>query len=239
MHVHLPKPLHGWREFVGEVGIIVIGVLIALGAEQLIESWHWKHEAKDAARAIERELSADDGVYEERALIQKCADRRIEQLAQILRAAGRTHRLPNIGEIGRPPFRPTLRSAWEEAIASGVLSHLDQKRREGLSPIYAQASTYDEKVGEEQLGWSALRMMEEAPGPISDTTLTELSRTLAQLRYQTFMNGVIAQQLQGYLPQQGIRPSYILIFDREARREEMVQSARQRSFCKPLPVEEP
>jgi len=32
MHFHLPKPLHGWREFAGEVGIIVIGVLIALGA---------------------------------------------------------------------------------------------------------------------------------------------------------------------------------------------------------------
>jgi hypothetical protein len=31
MHFHLPKPLHGWREFIGEVGIIVIGVLIALG----------------------------------------------------------------------------------------------------------------------------------------------------------------------------------------------------------------
>lgn len=37
MHFHLPKPLHGWREFAGEVGIIVIGVLIALSAEQFAE----------------------------------------------------------------------------------------------------------------------------------------------------------------------------------------------------------
>jgi hypothetical protein len=35
MHVHLPKPQHGWRAFAGEVGIIVIGVLIALGVEQI------------------------------------------------------------------------------------------------------------------------------------------------------------------------------------------------------------
>lgn len=27
MHVHLSKPLHGWREFIGEVGMTVIGVL--------------------------------------------------------------------------------------------------------------------------------------------------------------------------------------------------------------------
>ena len=32
MHFQLPKPLHGWRQFFGEVGIIVICVLIALGA---------------------------------------------------------------------------------------------------------------------------------------------------------------------------------------------------------------
>lgn len=36
MHFHLPKPLHGWREFAGEVGIVVFGVLIALGAEQVV-----------------------------------------------------------------------------------------------------------------------------------------------------------------------------------------------------------
>jgi hypothetical protein len=33
MHFHLPKPLHGWRAFAGEVGIIVVGVLIALREE--------------------------------------------------------------------------------------------------------------------------------------------------------------------------------------------------------------
>ena len=32
MHISVPKPLHGWRQFTGEVGIIVIGVLIALAA---------------------------------------------------------------------------------------------------------------------------------------------------------------------------------------------------------------
>ena len=37
MHIHLPKPLHGWRALIGEVGIIVVGVLIALGAEQLLK----------------------------------------------------------------------------------------------------------------------------------------------------------------------------------------------------------
>ena len=40
MHFRLPNPLHGWRELAGEVGIIVVGVLIALGAEQLVTTLH-------------------------------------------------------------------------------------------------------------------------------------------------------------------------------------------------------
>ena len=52
MHVHLPKPLHGWRAFVGEVGIIVLGVLIALGAGQIAESAHESREGRQADEVI-------------------------------------------------------------------------------------------------------------------------------------------------------------------------------------------
>ena len=55
MHFHLPKPLHGWREFAGEVAIIVLGVLIALGAEQLLESWRWQVRAQDARERLRAE----------------------------------------------------------------------------------------------------------------------------------------------------------------------------------------
>jgi hypothetical protein len=48
MHFHLPKPLHGWREFAGEVGIIVLGVLIALGFEQIVEASHQRQEGLQA-----------------------------------------------------------------------------------------------------------------------------------------------------------------------------------------------
>jgi hypothetical protein len=55
MLAHLPKPLHGWREFVGEVGIIVLGVLIALGAGQVVESLHFRHEQRDTLERLFRE----------------------------------------------------------------------------------------------------------------------------------------------------------------------------------------
>jgi hypothetical protein len=37
MDVHTPKqPIQSWRELAKEIGIIVVGVLIALGAEQAL-----------------------------------------------------------------------------------------------------------------------------------------------------------------------------------------------------------
>ncbi len=39
-HVHVPKPLHGWKAFCNEIAVIVIGVLIALALEALVE---WAH----------------------------------------------------------------------------------------------------------------------------------------------------------------------------------------------------
>ena len=43
MDIHKPKPWHGWREFLKEYVIIVVGVLTALAAEQAVEWLHWRH----------------------------------------------------------------------------------------------------------------------------------------------------------------------------------------------------
>ena len=84
MHFHLPKPLHGWREFVGEIAIIVIGVLIALGAEYLIEQWHWHEQADIADAAFRNELLEVGGVAYERLIIQPCLQGRIGELSNHL-----------------------------------------------------------------------------------------------------------------------------------------------------------
>ena len=57
MHFHLPKPLHGWREFAGEVGIIVLGVLIALAADALIERSNWQRKVSLADANMRVEIS--------------------------------------------------------------------------------------------------------------------------------------------------------------------------------------
>ena len=88
MHFHLPKPLHGWREFAGEVGIIVIGVLIALGAQQVAEDWQWRQCTADARICLAREVGAMSGQLYERLIVQRCLLDRLAVLADGLEKNG-------------------------------------------------------------------------------------------------------------------------------------------------------
>ena len=59
MDIHKPKPWHGWREFLKEYAIIVVGVLTALGAEQIAERIHEAHTSAEARENIRAEIAAN------------------------------------------------------------------------------------------------------------------------------------------------------------------------------------
>src|SRR3954469_21289967 len=85
MHFHLPKPLHGWRAFVGEVGIIVVGVLIALGAEQVVESIHEREDIAQLRGALRGELADDRARWEDMRAQDRCTESRFTAIDHWLR----------------------------------------------------------------------------------------------------------------------------------------------------------
>jgi hypothetical protein len=48
-------PLRDWRTFVGEIGIVVIGVLLALGAEQVVSNLHNRSQVSAASEKLRGE----------------------------------------------------------------------------------------------------------------------------------------------------------------------------------------
>ena len=234
MHLHLPKPVHGWRAFANEVGIIVIAILLALGAEQLVERNHWSHEAEKGRHAIDLELSHAAGVFEERLLVQPCLDRRLKEVDSLLRAARRSGQLADFADIGRPPSRPIENEAWSTAVSSGLLQHFNQTERNSLSMVAAQIASYDQDLVEEQRAWATLRMIERSPGPISDGIMTEASATVARLQFQTWINGLVAGQMLEQIKSIKVPVSYFSIFDREGTRAALEKLTNERPVCQPL-----
>src|ERR1700753_2047884 len=102
MHFHLPKPLHGWREFIGEVGIIVLGVLIALGVEQLASAVHDRSSAADARMNIRDEIQNNLRILSLRASTERCMQTRLREVAALLDAAGSDHAPRPLSWVGAP-----------------------------------------------------------------------------------------------------------------------------------------
>src|SRR4051794_36738783 len=104
MHFHLPKPLHGWREFAGEVGIIVLGVLIALGAEQVVQAVRQRSEARDAESEIRAELEQNIAKLKSRSAVRACVDKRIAELQDLIGSGATGGPIVTPNWVGRPQF---------------------------------------------------------------------------------------------------------------------------------------
>ena len=124
MHFHLPKPLHGWREFAGEVGIIVLGVLIALGAEQLIEHFSWMHKRSQVEATMREELGDDDGVVAASLIdLSRCSNLVLDKTQQAIDSGADRHTVAMLARSYPVIHGFYDQDAWNAAKASEALMH--------------------------------------------------------------------------------------------------------------------
>ena len=88
MDIHKPKPWHGLREFLKEYLIIVVGVLTALAAEQVVEWVHWRHQVEATQQRVSIEIQTNLNNAYTRLITQRCNDERLRNLRNGLLAHG-------------------------------------------------------------------------------------------------------------------------------------------------------
>ena len=183
MHFHLPKPLHGWRELAGEVGIIVLGVLIALGAEQLIENWHWKQRVREAEASMTKELGEDDGAQAgARRAISPCIERRLDAAEQAL-IAERDRGVPFVApKLPTPPFRTWDSNAWHAAVSSDATSHMATDRMYAWSAPYSLTGDMDQASMREFNDWAELSRIGSLPAHPSEAERERMFNAIAHAR---------------------------------------------------------
>ena len=164
MRFRLPRPMHGWRAFAGEVGVIVLGVLIALGAQQLVEAWQWNGEVKDFRESVENELGRNLGIYQSSMESRPCVTRRLAELERFMSdsQAGRQDRIAR--PIGRPFMQTGFFSVWDNKGAE-VVEHLPLALRTQYGELYDEFRN-DERVRlNEREVWRGLAQFEQ-PEPL-------------------------------------------------------------------------
>ena len=161
MHFHLPKPLHGWREFAGEVGIIVVGVLIALSAEQVVETIHWRHQLGDERKALDDDAEGIWTAMSARQIIQQCVDHRLDELGLVFARHGQGKQLGIIGPIGRPGVWSASQGALQMATADGSLSHMPFEEKSKYFSVAADYDIFANAANEERDSWRTLQGLDD------------------------------------------------------------------------------
>lgn len=232
MEIRKPKAVHGWRELLKEIGIIVIGVLIALGAEQSVEALHWMHQV-DAGEAILKGAFAHE--VQNAALRDAqgpCITQRLAFLSSVVQRASEDGRLPALDAVGHPPFTPWTIGSWQALVASQTVTHLPRQKMIDYSVI-AQTTTFLSGLSDqEEAQWTILDTMIGPGRRLSDAEAEQLRVTLAQASDANVLMGRTADNLRNAVRATGlVKPS---VFDNAVRKA--LSERAKAAICRPMAV---
>jgi hypothetical protein len=190
-HFHIPKPLHGWREFAGEVGIIVLGVLIALTAEQIVQEFHWRAETRAARAALLSEARDNLLSAQFRQKQTPCVERRLGEIAEVFRqhSAGRPIKLTR--PVRRPIPLGATHNAWDVAVSSQAVGHMDLAEKLKFADAFFNYQYWDQIQNREQEVWLTLGLLDD-PTILSDNDWPVLHQAYAQARSLNVRIGIIS-----------------------------------------------
>ena len=135
MDVRLPKPLHGWREFAGEVGVIVLGVLIALGAQELVQAWQWRSEVKQTREALDAELAHNLEFFNYRISLSPCVRSRLNELELIVDRQ-KSGKIVRMKRDFSPALSENLRFAVWDSATGEAKSHMPLRVKLQYAMLY-------------------------------------------------------------------------------------------------------
>ena len=190
------KPPHGWGAVAWELLIVTLGVLIALGAQQVAEEWQWRQRTDDARTALSREVTAITALQYERLVIQRCLLDRMAFLADRLQKTGPDWKaepeqfidagryLPNILPVAyRPPRHDLVDSVWENILNDDTLAHFSSRESADIAAVYAGARSTRQLVDKEQELFATL-------GPLARNLTLESGDRVRMLQTLYSLDGI-------------------------------------------------
>ena len=169
LDIHKPKPVHGWREFLSEIGTIICGILIALSLEQVVSTFDWNRKVAETREAVGLELGENLGKMELRLRLEQCVNQRLDAIANIVDQAAKTGSLPPLPILALPPYTTWGSGVWNSAVSAQTASHLpaDELRRYGR--FYAILGVVSAAEPQEEGAWTILYEL-AGPGRSFDMT---------------------------------------------------------------------
>ena len=204
-HLHVPKPIHGWKQFFNEVIVITVGIGIALGGEQMLETWREHEWASKSLEAIKDEIGINLGRMQARAGTADCIDKRLSEVATYIEGP-ETAKRPKW--VGRPQVWSMQTSAVDAARSYGSMTVLPREEQMAISTVYASMAQFAEIETDEQWDWSELRSITE-DRDLTDSDRASLRQAIQRARYSAWALRTNALQAIEEAKELGVKPTDI------------------------------
>lgn len=230
MHFHLPKPIHGWREFFGEVGIIVLGVMIALALDSIAEDLSWQRKVSEARQVIRYEVGHNMQLYKWRVEQQPCIDRRLDRLALVLQQASESGRLPPLGRIGGPGAGTWPEGVWDSQISAETATHFPAIELASLARIYRFIEMTRDQNELDSSAWLALQTMVGPGRSVDSGTIDRLIQAVVTARRVNATYSNSERSIERILKQSRLGPEFPQIDPKNPP----VQGSGREVICQPI-----
>jgi hypothetical protein len=220
VEIHKPHAAKSWKEFVIELGTIVIGILIALGLEQVVQAIHDRSRVAQARESIRSEIADNLGLMVTRDQTNSCISRRLDEVDGLIRAseAGALPQGPIW--IGTPFLAAMADSQYMSENQSGAVSLMPNQEQSGYARVYAQFQQYHQHELTEEAAWADLRTLSNHPAnsPVLDWQLRAAMQRARTARFRMETGEYVLRLDTSRL---GIMPKGVRVF-------------KQQSVCVPL-----
>ena len=152
MGIRLPEPPNGWTGLGFEFVTIVVGVLVALGAQEVVQSTHWQREVKETRKALDAELSRNLAAFEFRMNQRQCVAARLSELRRWVDSHRAGSPLTLKKSVQPPPSFAVRSAAWE--VTDGeIATRIPLQAKMNYASIYDSMKTFSDLNHDVEQQW--------------------------------------------------------------------------------------
>jgi hypothetical protein len=161
------KPPHGWNAVAWELAIVTLGVLIALGAQQIVQELHDRDVAGETRREVTDELNSDLMSIALRQSAEPCIERRLNELREIIAEWSKTGSFKAPRWVAQSPVIEIELSRYDAALSAGRLALLSGEEQYRMGAVTWRIRRFNESQFAERIPWGRLRALQSGPDALS------------------------------------------------------------------------
>ncbi|HSY14175.1 MAG TPA: hypothetical protein VK976_18435 [Verrucomicrobiae bacterium] len=181
MEIHTPEaPVHTFRDFLVHLLMIALGVLIALGAEGVVEAVHHRHVVHQAQENLLAEMTANHATLDENLPQLKKNEKLLQQSLEDLEKLKKDRKAKTRDINLNLNFFSLSDTSWRTAQATGALALMNYQQAEDWAGYYDIQTMLNRLLYSLEDTWldmtAAFNPLGSDPSKMDDRQLDEVQR---------------------------------------------------------------